>query len=177
MVFWDQIVIKILSILTLIGTGLIVLFLIDLILFYFIKKHVFEASFRYISKKSLFFIFIISFFATFGSLLFSDLLKFEPCVLCWYQRILMYPQFILSLIALMRKEKKIIYYLYILSLIGAIIAGYQYYSQVSGVSYIPCSALGNSVSCSEYFFLEFGYITIPMMTLVAFLLIIILSFL
>jgi len=167
MVFWDQIVIKILSILTLIGTGLIVLFLIDLILFYFIKKHVFEASFRYISKKSLFFIFIISFFATFGSLLFSDLLKFEPCVLCWYQRILMYPQFILSLIALMRKEKKIIYYLYILSLIGAIIAGYQYYSQVSGVS----------VSCSEYFFLEFGYITIPMMTLVAFLLIIILSFL
>ena len=28
--------------------------------------------------------------ATFGSLFFSEVLKYPPCVLCWYQRIVMY---------------------------------------------------------------------------------------
>lgn len=32
-----------------------------------------------------------SFIATLGSLYFSEIMKFEPCVLCWYQRIFMYP--------------------------------------------------------------------------------------
>ena len=51
-----------------------------------------------------------SFIATLGSLYFSEIMKFEPCVLCWYQRIFMYP-FVLWLgIAVAKKDYRIASY-------------------------------------------------------------------
>ena len=42
-------------------------------------------------ENGLIFISIVSLVATLGSLYFSEIRGFEPCTLCWYQRILMYP--------------------------------------------------------------------------------------
>lgn len=102
-----------------------------------------------------------------GSLILSDGVGFEPCVLCWYQRIFLYPQVILFAIALKKKDERIFAYALPLSFIGGLIALYQSYVQWGGVSVLPCTA--QDAECSKIFFTEFGYITIPVMSLTAFL--------
>lgn len=67
-----------------------------------------------------------SFIATLGSLYFSEIMKFEPCVLCWYQRIFMYP-FVLWLgIAVVKKDYRIASYSLPIASIGACISLYHY---------------------------------------------------
>ena len=171
MVFWDESVIKFFSVLTLVGTVIIVAYILDLISGK-LRGQMFAAKFwKFFGDRAILFIFIISLLATGGSLFFSEVLNFTPCILCWYQRILMYPQLLMTFLALIRKEKKILPYLLLLSILGALIAGYHYLGQVNENTTLPCQVIGYSASCTETFFLEFGYITIPMMALVAFLLI------
>ena len=177
MVLWDQLIIKFLSILTLIGTVILGLYILNLIFYKITRQTFFLGLWSHIGKKSLDYIFLISFLSMLGSLIFSELLNFTPCYLCWFQRIFMYPQVFLSGLAIIRKEKKILPYLLTLSIIGALIAGFHSYNQIAETSLLPCSALGNSASCSEFFFLEFGYITIPMMEFTAFAALLISQFL
>ncbi|MEK7061668.1 MAG: disulfide oxidoreductase [Patescibacteria group bacterium] len=127
---------------------------------------------NFFSKHALVFSFIIALVATLGSLFYSEIAGYEPCKLCWFQRILMYPQVIILGMALLKKDNGIIPYSLVLSLIGAFIAGYHYLLQLGIVPSIGCSAVGYSISCSQRFILGFGYITIPIMSLTAFLLII-----
>jgi disulfide bond formation protein DsbB len=117
--------------------------------------------------------YIVALIATIGSLTYSDVAGYTPCKLCWYQRILMYPQVVLYLVALVIKDKAIAYYAIALSVIGALLAGYHYLLQMGIITTSACATVGFSVSCSENFGATFGYITIPMMSLSAFLLIIV----
>ena len=115
--------------------------------------------------------FAVSLTATLGSLYFSEFAGFEPCKLCWLQRIFMYPlPFILG-IAIYKKLKDVWNYVLPLTIAGFAIAAYHYYYQVTGSPLIPCSTVGFSVSCSERFFTYYGYITIPWMSLSAFALV------
>ena len=58
-------------------------------------------------------------------------MKFEPCVLCWYQRIFMYP-FVLWLgIAVAKKDYRIASYSLPIATIGACISLYHYAIQKS----------------------------------------------
>ncbi|WP_251025129.1 MULTISPECIES: disulfide oxidoreductase [unclassified Bacillus (in: firmicutes)] len=70
-----------------------------------------------------------SIIAMFGSLYFSEIKQYEPCALCWYQRIIMYPFTIISGIAIIRKDYWISSYTMILSAIGAFISTYHYLIQ------------------------------------------------
>lgn len=116
--------------------------------------------------------FIVALTAMLGSLYFSDIAGFAPCTLCWYQRIAMYPMVFLLGIAIAKNDRKnIVDYCLALSAIGAIIAGYHYWLQRGGSEILPCSAVGYSVSCSQTFTMSYGYITIPVMALTAFLMI------
>ena len=56
--------------------------------------------------------------ATLGSLFFSEVMEFVPCVLCWYQRILMYPLVIIFLVGLFPLDKKVIKFSLPLVMIG-----------------------------------------------------------
>lgn len=110
--------------------------------------------------------------ATMGSLYFSEILDLPPCRLCWYQRILMYPLVILFGVALIRKDKNVVYYALPMSIIGASIALYQYLLQMtplSSVDPIKCSVFE---SCSKIDKIYLGFITIPLLSLLAFLAII-----
>lgn len=130
-----------------------------------------ESSFgRFFKERGLLVAFVVSFLATAGSLIYSDVIGYAPCKLCWFQRICMYPQVILMGVAYFRKESFMKLYGLILSIFGAAIALYHYIGQL-GLTPLPCSAVGISVSCSERFVMEFGYITIPMMAFAAFVLI------
>ena len=162
----------ILTNLTIVADIIIVLFVLDLIRMHLIKSRKFSNSWELISNRFLLFSFIVALIATLGSLYYSDILGYEPCKLCWYQRIFMYPQVILLGVASLKKHKSIAIYSLLFSIIGAIIAAYHYLGQIGSFS-LPCSAVGYSSSCAETFILNYGYITIPMMALSAFSLIII----
>ncbi len=162
-----DIVISALSYLTLFGQVLIPILII--LLFVSLKKK------NKISQLALFFkenaptfIFIIASIATLGSLFLSEIAQFVPCKLCWWQRIFMYPTAIISLIALIRNDRKSVIYILPLSLIGALIAAYHYVMQLFP-NLLECSE--ETAKCSTIQFAEFGYITIPVMALTAFILI------
>ena len=63
-----------------------------------------------------------------------------------------------------------------LSLFGGLIAGYHYMMQIGLVSELGCDAVGFTPRCSEFFSLAYGFITIPLMSFVAFILLIIISY-
>lgn len=126
----------------------------------------------FVSKRAILFAFIVSLTATLGSLFYSEIAGYTPCKLCWFQRIFMYPQPILFAVAMWKKDKGIVKYALALSIIGGLIALYHYLLQVGVVPNGACGAVGYSVSCSQRFVMEFGYITIPMMSLTAFVYII-----
>lgn len=117
--------------------------------------------------------FLASLAATAGSLFYSDILGYEPCKFCWFQRIFMYPQVLLLGLALWRKDYWMKTYSIILSILGGLLALNHYILQTTNTSIIPCSAVGYSASCSKVFVMNLGYITIPLMALTAFVLIIV----
>ncbi len=114
--------------------------------------------------------FFVSLFATAISLFYSDVIGFEPCKLCWFQRIFMYPQIFILGLAWFKKDHKIIDYALILAMIGGLFALYHNYIYYGGTSLFPCDAFGLGVSCTKRYVFEFGYITIPLMSLTSFLL-------
>ncbi|MBA4494538.1 disulfide oxidoreductase [Paenactinomyces guangxiensis] len=118
----------------------------------------------------LYFAWVVSLLATGGSLYFSEVMGFIPCSLCWYQRILMYPLIILLGIASYRNDRAIIPYTLPLSIIGGGISLFHYLQQkVPGLaSLAPCKT---GVPCSGMYINWLGFITIPFLALVAFILI------
>ena len=101
-----------------------------------------------------------------SSLFYSVIANFTPCSLCWWQRIFLFPQLILFGLAFKKKDRAILPYVLWLSVIGGLIALYHTYIQFGGIQFLPCPATG--ISCTQRFFLEFGYITIPTMSLTIF---------
>lgn len=111
-----------------------------------------------------------SILATVGSLYFSLVLYLPPCDLCWYQRICTYPLTILLFIALLRKDFQIVYYALPLGVLGLVISIYHnllYFGLLSG-SQISCT---NGISCTTRYVSWFGFVTIPLLALVAFIII------
>jgi len=107
--------------------------------------------------------FVIAVGAVVGSLYYSDIVGYEPCSLCWWQRVFIYPQMVLFAIALWRKDKNIFDYTLALSIIGGIIALYHSYIQYGGSPLFECGV--EAVSCAKRFVYAFDYITIPLMSL------------
>lgn len=164
-----------LAILTILGD----IFIIFSVLFWLFSKQSRQAKewlnrlFRPIDDKLILSALIVSILATGGSLFYSEIAGYDPCKLCWLQRIFMYPQVILLAIAYKKSDIGFSTYSLSLSIPGLIIAIYHYVIQFSQSPLVPCSAVGYSVSCSDHFTLSYGYITIPMMAATAFVLMII----
>lgn len=128
-----------------------------------------------LKRKAIFFGFLISLVSMLGSLFYSEIMNFSPCVLCWYERIFMYSQVFLFGIALIKRESKVFLFATTLSIIGALISAWHYYIQLKGSSAF-CGVVGYSASCTETFSTHLGYITIPLMCFTAFILILMISF-
>ncbi|MBI2103717.1 disulfide bond formation protein B [Candidatus Woesebacteria bacterium] len=112
---------------------------------------------------------IISIASTVGSLYMSNVVFLAPCELCWFQRIFMYPLVIIFLVARVRKIPRIWELALPFSIFGALIAGYHYilqlFPKVSETCGPPAGGFG---SCTDIPFKDFGFITIPWMSLTAF---------
>ncbi len=127
----------------------------------------------FFGKNSLLFAGIIAITATLSSLFYSNIAGFAPCILCWWQRVFLYPQAIILAMATFIKDKHIRTFCLTFSIIGAAISIYHIYLQFGGNPLVPCAAAGATVTCTFRYFLEFGYITIPTMSLTTFALLII----
>ena len=111
---------------------IILLFAISLISLVPAVKHKVLDKFSKNENLPIIVVLILSLSATMGSLWYSEIIGFEPCKLCWFQRIFMYPQTILFLIAMkVKRNTGIIWNSLVLSLIGGLIASYHYLMQMS----------------------------------------------
>ena len=108
--------------------------------------------------------------ATAGSLYFSLGMGFPPCDLCWYQRIAMYPIVVILGVGIWRRDANARYYALPLSLIGLAISLYHNAMTYNFVPAGACAAEG-AVSCLTRWINWGGFITIPLMAFVAFVVI------
>lgn len=113
---------------------------------------------------------LVSIAATVGSLYFSEVRMFVPCALCWWQRILMYPLVVVLGVATVRQDLTAWRTALPLSLIGLGTATYQYLLQkVPGLA--PPASCASGVPCNVQYIDWFGFVTIPFLAGVAFLII------
>ena len=129
----------------------------------------FDLSKRSNSKSLtfIFFAFLISLVATFGSLFFSEIMNFIPCSLCWYQRIFMYPLVFLFSINLLLPDDKIFKYTFPLAFIGWLISIYHnlLMFKIIPEKLSPCI---QGVPCSVDYINWLGFITIPLLSFFAY---------
>lgn len=116
--------------------------------------------------------FVVAIVATLGSLYMSEIAHREPCRLCWFQRIAMYPLALTLGIAAWRRDRLVRVYALPMAAIGGVIAAYHYLiQQFPNLESGSCSA---TVPCTADYVWEFGFVTIPYMALSAFAIIIVL---
>ena len=109
----------------------------------------------------------ISLSAVFFSLIYSEVIGFAPCQLCWLQRIFLFPQVFLLGVAFWTKDKKVIKYSLPLLCVGFFIAVYHSFIYYFAATSNFCGV--NSISCVQRVVDEFGgYISIPTLSLTSF---------
>ena len=104
-----------------------------------------------------------------GSLFFSEALGWPPCVLCWYQRILMYPLTLILAIGIWRRDRGLHLYVLPFSIIGAFVSLYHYL--LIKTDWFPPPPCAAGIPCTVDYLDWFGFINIPFMALMAFLII------
>jgi disulfide bond formation protein DsbB len=112
---------------------------------------------------------VVSIGATVGSLLYSEVLGFEPCRLCWYQRIAMYPIAFLSALALWRRDLGLMWYFRLQATVGAAIGAYHYLTQI--LEFLDGGSCSATAPCTLKYVNQFGFVSIPFMAACCFVLI------
>lgn len=127
---------------------------------------------EFIKRNALYGAFAVSLVAMLGSLYFSEIAKYPPCVLCWYQRIGMYPLVLITGFAIYKRTRDILLPAFVLATVGWLISIYHnlLYYNILPEAAAPCIA---GVSCTTKFIEWFGFVTIPFLSFSAFTLILI----
>lgn len=115
------------------------------------------------SKWGMWIGFVVTSIAIVLSLVHSVAFGLAPCPLCYWQRIFIYPQAALFAVALWRRDVSIALYSIVLSVIGLCFAIYHHVLQTMPSFGLPCPAEG--ASCTQILFLEYGYVTYPMLSI------------
>jgi disulfide bond formation protein DsbB len=124
---------------------------------------------KFFGENALLLAFVVAAASVASSLFYSNVADFVPCLLCWWSRILLYPQAVILLVALLANDERVRKYCITLSAIGVVVSAYHTSLQFGGADLIPCTTTG--VSCEHVYFVTYGYVTIPTMALTAFALI------
>jgi disulfide bond formation protein DsbB len=113
--------------------------------------------------------------STLGALFFSEIMELPPCLLCWYQRIFMFPLVLLLPVGLFPFDPKVVRYALPLALVGGTIAIYH---QLLVLGIVPerASPCTRGVPCAEVQIEWLGFITIPFLAVAAFTSIVVLLF-
>lgn len=104
--------------------------------------------------------------ATLGSLYYSEIVGFEPCPLCWYQRIAMYPLTVLLIVGWVRRDAAVRWYVWPIAAVGAAISVWHY-----TLEWLPAddtALCGPGGGCGVADFRIFGFVSLPFMALMGF---------
>lgn len=119
---------------------------------------------------ALFIIWTQALVATLGSLFYSEVVGYTPCDLCWIQRIFMYPLVIIYGVSLMKKNFQLAFSGLILSGVGMLISIYHY--SLQKVPFMQdAGGFCTGVPCNLQYVNYFGFITIPFLAGLAFIII------
>lgn len=118
----------------------------------------------------LFLAWIVALIATLGSLFFSEIMEFVPCTLCWYQRIFMYPLVVILFMGMFPYDKQVVKFAFPLVGLGWVFALYHnlIHYEIIPESASPCV---QGIPCFTKYIQWLGFLTIPMMSFIAFSLI------
>ncbi|GBF04376.1 disulfide bond formation protein DsbB [Deinococcus aerius] len=121
---------------------------------------------------------VVALAATLGSLWFSEVRGFVPCVLCWFQRVAMYPLALLLGLAALRGDLGIRAYALPLAAVGWVIALIQNLEDWGVIPTLRVCNARNAVPCDVHWPVWGGplanlnsVLTIPVLALIAFTLI------
>ena len=105
--------------------------------------------------------------ATLGALFFGEVMGLAPCVLCWYQRICMFPLVVVLAAGLFPFDPRIVRYALPLALAGWLVAVFHLLL-VAGIVPEQATPCTQGVPCSEVQIEWFGFVTIPLLSAAAF---------
>lgn len=105
--------------------------------------------------------------ATATSLFFSEVLGLPPCVLCWYQRVFLFPLVLILARGLFPLDVGAAKFGLPLATAGWLTAAYHnlLFTGVIPAGLQPC---GKGVSCTDEAMRLFGFLSIPMLSLLGF---------
>jgi disulfide bond formation protein DsbB len=105
--------------------------------------------------------------STLGALFFSEVMQLPPCVLCWYQRIFMFPLVLLLPVGLLPFDARVVSYALPLALAGWLVSLFQVLLVVGLIpeAIRPCT---QGVPCSEVQIQWLGFVNIPLLSFIAF---------
>jgi disulfide bond formation protein DsbB len=110
--------------------------------------------------------------ATCGSLYMSEVLHWVPCLLCWYQRILMYPLAVILIVGILRRDRGLHWYVLPLSLGGIVVSLYHYLLIMT--DWFPPPPCTSGVPCTVDYINMVGalsFVKVPFLALTAFIII------
>ena len=161
----------------LVSAAILVMFSINVIfLFLYLTKSKASTYIRNIINKNSYDIFIYKIIFVLGAgiiganiyeVVYGDL----PCILCWYQRVLIYPMFIIAVSELYLRTRVAHKFIAVLAVITTVLAAYHYrfhyikYVLKDLVS-VPCNASPLMPTCGEAGVISYGFVTMPLMSFV-----------
>jgi disulfide bond formation protein DsbB len=156
------------ALLSLIGLVFIVIWIIDLIVIAMWVPTWKKSMFAWVTRYALPLGFFVALFAMLGSLYYSYYLHIAACELCWFARIFVYSQVFIFGLAWYKNDRRIFDYIMLLSGVGMLIGLYHHYLQLGYDLYKPCASIPFAADCSVPTFIEYGFITYPLMGVVTF---------
>jgi disulfide bond formation protein DsbB len=105
--------------------------------------------------------------STLGALFFGEVMQVPTCALCWYQRIFMFPLVVILPIGMFPLDRNVVRYAAPLAALGGLVAAFHVLV-VAGVIPEDLKPCTQGVPCAEQVVQWFGFVTIPLMSLVAF---------
>jgi len=117
--------------------------------------------------RLLFIAWLVASVATLGALFLGEIMGYTPCVLCWYQRICMFPLVLILAAGMFPYDRRVVRYALPLALAGWLLAAFHW-AVAGGLipeSITPCR---QGVPCSAEQIVWFGFITLPMLSVLSF---------
>lgn len=110
---------------------------------------------------------LIAMASTLTSLFFSEIMHLEPCILCWYQRICIFPLAVILMAGLFPLDKAVLKYALPLAMLGL---GFTLYHIALFYGFIPegLKPCSQGIPCDDDSMILFGFLPIPLLSLVAF---------
>jgi disulfide bond formation protein DsbB len=110
---------------------------------------------------------LIAAISTLSALFLGEIMGLTPCVLCWYQRIFMFPLVLVLAAGLFPFDPKIVRYALPLAVAGWLVAVFHLLLTAGIIpeNITPCT---QGVPCSQVQIQWFGFVTIPLLSVIAF---------